>query len=401
MAAHLTATPRPLKEVRPEVPPSIAGAIGRALAKDPEDRIQTAEELRDAAVLGGRGPATRRRSRGWIAAGALLVAALVVLGGVLLRRTSSSTLDPDVVAVAPFEVLTPALSLWREGMVDLLSRNLDGAGSLRTVAPSTVIRRWSGRADPPSAQELGRRTGAGLAVFGQLVPARADSVRLTATLLEVASGHRLAELEFRDAGTSIDDLTDSLTVGLLRALSQSRAIGAVRSTALRSTSLPALKAFLQGEQLFRRAAWDSALAAYQRAVDIDSGFALAWRRMGSVVGWHVIAADSLSEVYSFRAGQLNHGLPPRDSLLVAADSLSSALYQNSNDTLGERTRRASSPSWRKQPGATRRTRRCGSSWATPGPISARSDASGWKKRSPRSTAPSRPTRRSGCPTSTR
>ncbi|HTG50245.1 MAG TPA: hypothetical protein VL915_07110, partial [Gemmatimonadales bacterium] len=306
---------------------------GRALAKDPEERIQTAAEFRDAAVLGGREPAPRRRSRRWMAAAALLVATLLVLGGVLLRRESASTLDPDVVAVAPFEVLAPTLALWREGMVDLLSRNLDGAGSLRTVAPSTVIRRWSGRADPPSAQELGRRTGAGLAVFGQLVPARADSVRLTATLLDVASGRRLAELEFRDAGTSIDDLTDSLTVGLLRALSHSRAIGAVRSTALRATSLPALKAFLQGEQLFRRAAWDSALAAYQRAVDIDSGFALAWRRMGGVVGWHVIAGDSLAEVYGFRGGQLNHGLPPRDSLLVAADSLSAALYQNSNDTL--------------------------------------------------------------------
>ena len=157
-------------------------------------------------------------------------------------------------------------------------------------------------------------------------------MRLTATLFDVAAGHPLGEVEFRDVSASIDRLADSLTLGLLRELGRSRTIGAVRATALRSTSLPALKAFLQGEQFFRRTAWDSALVSYQRAVDIDSGFALAWRRMGTVAGWQVIGGDSLSEVYAFRAGALNRGLPPRESLLVTADSLSAALFRNSGDT---------------------------------------------------------------------
>jgi eukaryotic-like serine/threonine-protein kinase len=334
VAAHLTATPRPLAELRPDVPPEIARAIGRALIKDPEDRLRTAAEFRDATAAVGTAQALAPPRRRWIPVAAALVAVVLALaaGSLLLRRESEVTLDADVVAVAPFNVLAPNLALWREGLVDLLSRNLDGAGSLRTVAPSTVIRRWSGRADPPSAQELGRRTGAGLAVFGQLVPTGGDSVRLTATLFDVAGGRRMAELEFRDASASIDRLADSLTVGVLRQLGQSRPVGAVRATALRSTSLPALKAFLQGEQLFRRAAWDSALSSYRRAVEIDSGFALAWRRMGSVVGWRIAGGDSLSEVYLFRAANLNRGLPPRESLLVTAESLSAAMYTNSADT---------------------------------------------------------------------
>ena len=69
--------------------------------------------------------------------------------------------------------------------MDLLSRSLDGAGPLRTVPPTTVIRRWRGRADLPSAIGLGQRTRAGLLVFGSLIGTGPDSVRLTVTALDV------------------------------------------------------------------------------------------------------------------------------------------------------------------------------------------------------------------------
>jgi hypothetical protein len=132
--------------------------------------------------------------------------------------------------------------------VDLLSRSLDGAGPLRSVPPTTVIRRWKGRADQPSAVGLGQRTGAGLLVFGSLIGTGPDLVRLTVTALDVAQQRPIAELELRDAGDRIDRLTDSLTVRLLRELGRTRRIEAFRTASLGSTSLPALKAFLQGEQ---------------------------------------------------------------------------------------------------------------------------------------------------------
>jgi serine/threonine-protein kinase len=333
IAAHLTATPRPLLDVRPETPPPLANTIARALAKDPNARLRTAAELRDALGPAHLGAPTRRVSKRTLAvAGIALLLSLTAAGTLLFRRSSPATLDPALVAVAPFDVLAPSLTLWREGLVDLLSRNLDGAGPLRTVPPSVVIRRWSGRADPPSAVTLGQKTGARLAVIGQLVPTRADSVRLTAALFDVQDGRSLGEVEFRDHSASMDRLSDSLTLALLRLIGESRPIGAVRATALRSTSLPALRAFLQGEQFFRRTAWDSALTAYGKAVTIDSTLALAWRRMGTILGWKVVGGDSLSRAYSLRAAALNRGLPPRDSLLVTSESLFAALYSNSQDT---------------------------------------------------------------------
>jgi len=36
---------------------------------------------------------------------------------------------------------------------------LDGAGPLRTVSPTLVVRRWAGRADKESASLLGKATG--------------------------------------------------------------------------------------------------------------------------------------------------------------------------------------------------------------------------------------------------
>jgi serine/threonine-protein kinase len=328
-----------VRTLRENVPEAVEQAITRALAKAPADRFASAAEFaRALAATGATTPSTRalapasqtgpiegRRRAGRWGVAILLAAISILVVGVtawLLRsRNGPSGLDADRLAIAPFDVLDPRLQLWHEGLVDLLSRNLDGAGPLRTVPPTTVIRRWNGRADQPSAVELGRRTGARLAVVGSLVPAGTDSARLRATLYDVATGRSLADLELRDAVGRVDRLSDSLTVRLLAELGRNRRIELTRVASLGSTSLPALKAFLQGEQFFRMTAWDSATAAYERAVALDSNFTLALWRLGRVIGWQRIGFDSLSQALSLRAGALNRGLAPRDSLLVLVDSI--------------------------------------------------------------------------------
>jgi serine/threonine-protein kinase len=330
-----------VRRVRDGVPQTIESAITKALAKTPADRFASAGEFVRALDQPHPAPVTEPRAQRALAPPTLTpgkrnsrraarviaaVALVVGAGAALIWRFRSATPDihANLLAVAPFDVLDAKLELWREGIVDLLSRNLDGAGNLRVVPPTTVIRRWSGRGDQLSATELGRRTGAQLTVFGSLVPAGNDSVRLRATLFDVTAGRVLAELELRDANSRIDRMSDSLTVRLLVRLGQDRRIELTRIASLGSTSPAALKAFLQGEQWFRRGGWDSALAAYHQAVGVDSGFALAYWRLSRVMGWQHSGDDSLAHAYALKAGSLNKGLAPRDSLLITVDSVSYA-----------------------------------------------------------------------------
>jgi class 3 adenylate cyclase len=69
---------------------------------------------------------------------ALGVLGVVIVGDMAKRAPSRAGMSAERafgvaapgIAVVPFRVTNPELGLWREGMVDLLSTNLDGAGGL-------------------------------------------------------------------------------------------------------------------------------------------------------------------------------------------------------------------------------------------------------------------------------
>ena len=338
LARHALDPAPPLRKLRPDVSEAIEQAVGRALAKTPGERFATLEQFAQALSIregSGRPPIRLAMRRHRVVFGGAIVVLAVAAAAVLLRTRSRLALEPDVVAIAPFDALSSNLSLWHEGLVDVVSRGLDGAGPIRTVPPIVAMRRWRGRADFASAAAFGRETNAGMVVFGNLMEAGADSVRLTASLLDVKAAHVIGDIEVRGVASRMDRLADSLTVALLRELGRIRPIAAVRSGWFGHHSLPALKAFLRGEQFYRGAAWDSAMMQYQRAVALDSGFPLAWHRMSDVLGcWRRGAPDHPQAIlYSLRAGALNRGLPARDSLLIAADSVFDVLFDGPADTL--------------------------------------------------------------------
>jgi DNA-binding SARP family transcriptional activator/TolB-like protein len=258
-----------------------------------------------------------RRIYTWMAASAALVAGLWFVTS--LRGTRP---DEGLIAVAPFDVLDPELALWREGMMDVLARALDGAGPLRSVSATTVMRNWPGRSDVASARELGRRSGATLVVLGTLLRSGRDSVRGTTTLIDAQTGDIIAERESRDDIMHIDRVADSLAVAVLRDIGVRQPLQAVRTASLGSAPLPALKAFLRGEQLIRAGRMDSARVFYARAAELDHHFALALHRLSwTQFTTSALVVDSSYRSNAFRAQVLNHGLPRRDSLLVLLDSL--------------------------------------------------------------------------------
>ncbi len=329
MARRLTDPVPPLRTVRETVPAGVEQAIVRGLAKVPADRFATAM-LFAAALRGGTAApdSARRRRWGRLAIGAVALVPVAVVGTfVATHSKATKSLDANLVAVAPFEVRGASLGSWSEALVEYLSRSLDGAGDLQTVSPSVFLRRWNGRADPASAGVLGRRTGAGLVVFGSLVQGAGDSIRLRATLLDVAAGRKL-EVEVSGDTLAIDRIADSLAVSLLRELGRTRPVGAVKNAPFGAASLPAIKEFLQGERFYRRGQFDSALAHDARAIALDSSLAIAYHRMSLVLSWDPPTKSQYgsTETYAYKAAALNHGLAPRDSMLIAADSCLFALF---------------------------------------------------------------------------
>ena len=324
--------PAPPAPADQTLPAGLEDLIYELLAKDPAGRPTTAEavEARLAAIAAGRPPAPARVRRARLPARALAAAAglgaVAVLAALSLSRRGAApaaSLDAGLVAIAPFDAVGSGLELWREGLADMLASDLDGAGPLRTVPPSVALQRWRGRADRPSAEALGARTGAGIVIFGNVMRRGADSVAIRATLLDRARGVATSDIEVAGSEQRIGELADSLGVGILRVLGRTRAIASVRHVSIGSRSLPALKSFLQGEQFYRAGEWDSALAHYDRAVTSDSTFGLALRRMGWALGSSPPSAWRYAPQieYMQRAVRFIRGLSPRDSILFVADSL--------------------------------------------------------------------------------
>jgi DNA-binding SARP family transcriptional activator len=271
---------------------------------------------------GGRIPFVPRRRRSHVAYGG--GAALLLLGGAALAATAlqhkAPALDPNLVLVAPFTVMDPQLAVWHDGIPELLARGLDDARPIRAL-PAVLPTPDSDR--PPESirpRELAARARAGLVLAGALMYAGGDSLRITASVVDVSSGRHIAELDVRDRGSRMDRLLDSLSLRTLRVLAALRSIDRYDHGLVGSADIGALKAYLAALQFARTGDHDSAVVYVNRAISLDSGFAQAWRLRGDVYWWCCDIAPVVRESF-LRAARLNHGLPRSDSVQIAADSM--------------------------------------------------------------------------------
>jgi TolB-like protein len=309
--------PRPMAGGRE--PNSLGSVVERCLEKDRDRRFESADALVEALRFEPR----PRRRRAWAAAAAIPA----VLAAVFLMRSQAEVATPVVeraapgIAVLPFEVRGEDLGMWREGMVDLLSVNLDGAADLRAIDSRTVLARWreAGReAGPPDlarALEVARGTGAQYAVIGSVVSS-GSGMRLGAHIYALQEGNSLATVQVEGSPDSLFALVDRLSIDVLAAIWQGRERprADVDLTRITTTSLPALKAYLEGESLLRQGDFPGSVAAYERAVAADSTFAFALYQLGMAYGWFGNAVD---QSRSYRRALRHAGrLPEREALLL-------------------------------------------------------------------------------------
>jgi eukaryotic-like serine/threonine-protein kinase len=335
VVARLTAPPPPLGAVR-DVPAALEQAIHKALARNPADRFATARDFARALAEGPASPristvsgmdtrVTRGGSRRMTAIASLL--ALAVASGLAWmafgRSSATGPSSPSRLAVLPFSV--PAAGQFgylAEGMVDLLSRNLNGVGEQVTVDPGRVMSALGGSEkrgvqDAERGHEIARRLGAGRYILGS-VHAAGGHLRIQAQLYEEDAGapEPIAQASAEGDSTALFDLVDRLSAQLLVSGDRSQGARLAQTAAGTTTSLPALKAYLDAERNLRAAEFDSAVAGFQTATALDSSFALAHYRLGVAAMWSGrtgLLAPSIS-----RALALAKRLGERDRALLSA-----------------------------------------------------------------------------------
>jgi tetratricopeptide (TPR) repeat protein len=110
-------------------------------------------------------------------------------------------------------------------------------------------------------------------------------------------------------------LTDSAAWGLLRQLWQRTNPPTPSLAAITTRSMPALRAFLNGERLVVSGRWRAAADAFQLATTLDSTFWLAHWRYAFARDFNALPVDSAIRA-KYRAHR--HALPERDRLLIEA-----------------------------------------------------------------------------------
>jgi serine/threonine-protein kinase len=304
MAKRFGTSPTPVRVTRPEVPAEVDDVVPRALARTPADRFASAGEMAEALRLGVATPAATRvveraptaapqaghahRTR-WLVAGGFAALALVAMVAFMRSHGRPASLDPSVIAVAPFRVTgsDSSLGYLREGMVDLLATKLSGTAALRPADPRSLLAAWgraargAGDLSEDDAVLVAAGLGAGRMVEGEVVGSR-GRISLSARIVEVPGGSVRARATAEGSPDSLTQLVDRLAATLL-ALGSGE--GEQRLAALTSTSLPALRAYLDGEALLRRGNFGGASQKFLQAFQLDSTFALAGVGEARAIEW--------------------------------------------------------------------------------------------------------------------
>jgi tetratricopeptide (TPR) repeat protein len=165
--------------------------------------------------------------------------------------------------------------------------------------------------------EIARRLGAGRYILGS-VHAVGGHLRIQAQLYEEGAGRvePLAQATAEGDSAALFQLVDQLSAQLLVRGERSQGARLAQTASLTTSSLPALKAYLDGERNLRAAQFDSAVAGFQAATALDSSFALAHYRLAVAAAW--TGRTGLLAPSITRALALADRLSERDRTLLEA-----------------------------------------------------------------------------------
>jgi TolB-like protein/Flp pilus assembly protein TadD/predicted Ser/Thr protein kinase len=317
MYSLLNETPEPLARYKSGVPEDVQRIVDNALVKDRDKRYQRAEELladlrrekermerATSAEVGfaPTGPASAEQSRPpkaskWALKKTLppvlggLVIAVLVVGYFALFGRGKPEPGRKMLAVLPFENLGgPDQEYFAAGITDEITTHLVKVSGLGVISRTSVLQY---KGTKKTIQQIGKELGVQYVLEGTVLWDKSgpDSrVRINPQLIRVKDGthvwaetyDRVLDQVFALQSDVAEKVTSALDVTLLETER-----GAIESPPTKN--LEAYDYYLRGEDYSFRAQTEKearlGIEMYERAVELDPGFALAYARLSFAHSW--------------------------------------------------------------------------------------------------------------------
>jgi serine/threonine-protein kinase len=294
---HVTAAPRSITQLRPAVPAGVAEAINRALAKTPADRFNPVGQFADALGKGGEATpsGSPRRALGftaWPVVGFAATALVVAAVWAFARRGSGP--EHRAVSGTPRIVVLPFTNLGRpedeyfaEGVTEEVTTRIGATPGLGVIARTSAA---TYRKRDKSVRQIGEELGVDYVLEGsvrwQRASGGADRVRVTPQLIRVADETQLWADRYDAVLTDIFAVQSQIAEQVAGALGVTLLPGdSARMTPTRNPE--AYDYYLRGQRYLgdgaeQKEELETALSLFDRAVALDSTFALAHARRSFV-----------------------------------------------------------------------------------------------------------------------